>query len=169
MSRAPPVTSLPTSLRSEARASWAESRDLLSRLSAAGSLEVERLRERVRLDVRLDAAFFAGGIGVSLWRRVLTGERSLMRWARPRRGVWLRHPVDFEQIRPELLLREPGGDPDQISARGDARLLREPGAVVEQRAQARPVLGQDAPDPEQQLEASHGLDPRRDRQHRDPG
>src|SRR4051794_20523904 len=63
ISRAPVLTSLPTSLRSADSASWAESSDLLRRFSAAGSLEVGRVRERVRLDARFGAAFFfAGGI-----------------------------------------------------------------------------------------------------------
>ena len=71
-----------------------------------------------------------------------------------------RHPVDLEQVGAELLLRQPGGDPDQVAACGDSLLLGQPGALVEQRPKARPVLGERAADAEQELEPAHGLEPR---------
>ena len=67
-------------------------------------------------------------------------------------GGWpLRNPVDLEHVRPQLLLRKPGGDPDQAPAGGDAGLARKPCAVVEQAPQARPLFGEGAFDAEQEL------------------
>ena len=48
------------------------------------------------------------------------------------------------------------------------RLAGEPGALVEQRRQPRPLVGDRALDAEQEVEPAHGLDPRRDREDRHP-
>ena len=53
--------------------------------------------------------------------------------------------------------------------RGDAVLGGQRGAVVEQAAHLGLVLAEHRGDAEEQVEPAHGLDPRRDRQHRHVG
>src|SRR6185295_2300847 len=82
-------------------------------------------------------------------------------WCSPRRtDEGLRHPVDLEHVGAQVLPRQPGGDPDQLAALGNSLFLGQPGALVQQGAQAGPVLGERAADSEQQAEPAHGFETR---------
>ena len=49
--------------------------------------------------------------------------------------------MDLEQVRAQVLLREPGGDRDQVAGAGDAGVAGDPRTVVEQGRDPGPLLG----------------------------
>ena len=77
--------------------------------------------------------------------------------------------MDLEEVRAQLLIGQAGDDRDQVARAGDAVPGGERRAVVEQVAHLGLVLAEHGGDAEEQVEAAHGLDPRRDRQHRHVG
>src|SRR6201999_3594614 len=75
----------------------------------------------------------------------------------PMRGAYpaLRDPVDLEQVRPQLLVGQAGGDADQLAAVGDAVFGGDHGAVFEQRADVGLLLDLDRGHAEEERQAAH--------------
>src|ERR1700709_1115691 len=76
-------------------------------------------------------------------------------------------PVRLEEVRPQLLVRQAGGDPDQLAGVGDAVLGGDRRAVLEQPADVLVGRPEHRGDAEEEAEPAHRLEARGDRPPRD--